>query len=161
MLNPRPVGPLFRTTFLGSLWKNKDTLISYRLLLKLVKQRPHCAREIWRRNFLSTLGSNVHTNPERNHRNLKTVLWLFISSITMSSPWLGFSQTQIQNDWQLLGLSSHLVKPSSSGTAGACGFLGKLFVCSISVNSSCTGGEGSVGFSSLGGDGGGGGPVMK
>ena len=53
------------------------------------------------------------------------------------------------------------MKPSSSGTAGACGFLGKLFVCSTGVNSSCTGGEGCVGFSSLGGDGGGGGPVMK
>ena len=58
-------------------------------------------------------------------------------------------------------LSSNLVKPSSSGTAGACGFLGKLFVCSVGANSSCTGGEGCVGFSSLGGDGGGGGPVMK
>ena len=53
------------------------------------------------------------------------------------------------------------MKPSSSGTAGAWGFLGKLFVCSLGENSSCTGGEGCVGFSSLGGVGGGGGPAMK
>lgn len=64
-----------------------------------------------------------------------------------------------------LCLFSHLVKPSSSGTAGACGFLGKLFVCSVGKTSSwLTGGwgmKGSIGFSSLGGDGGGGGPAMK
>ena len=58
------------------------------------------------------------------------------------------------------------MKPSSSGTAGACGFF-KLFVCSLGKVSSCGGGGGEggkviTGFSSRGGDdGGGGGPVRQ
>lgn len=59
------------------------------------------------------------------------------------------------------------MKPSSSGTAGACGFF-KLFVCSLGKVSSCVGGGGGdkgakvgVGFSSIGGDGGGGVPITE
>lgn len=61
----------------------------------------------------------------------------------------------------------YLVKPSSSGTAGACGFF-KLFVCSLGKVSSCVGGGGGdkgakvgVGFSSIGGNGGGGVPITE
>ena len=61
--------------------------------------------------------------------------------------------------------SPYLVKPSSSGTAGAWGFF-KLFVCSLGKVSSrgAGGGEGGVvvvGFSSRGGDGGRGGPMTE
>ena len=62
----------------------------------------------------------------------------------------------------------YLVKPSSSGTAGACGFF-KLFVCSLgkvfSRGGVGGGGEGGLiitGFSSCGGSAGGGsGPVRQ
>lgn len=89
-----------------------------------LRERPHFARGIWKRSFLSTSRPTVHTHPFRkrsfsNRRKLKTLTFRFRvdrkhfenepfrkswRQIIIWFPWPKFPQTpKIQNDWWSLG----------------------------------------------------------